>query len=663
MFNKRLQTLLLMVAVAVTYAVAQMSMPSKNDKTTYKPGNAWTLSYPLGFAIESTIDTIPFNYQRQAIPNMVTDAYATTGNLGAAGQTQLFAQRNPRATFFFRDPIQHWLPSAEKQKFYNVYVPTTIAGYSFGGNRDTGQERLSATFAGNVNRRIGAGAFIDYLYSKGIYANQAAKNLAYGFSGYYKGDRYQAQAYLYAYNSVIKENGGITDPLYITDPAELQGGISKIDTKTIPTNLSNAHNRLRGTRFFMSHTYNVGFWKDVQVNDTLTREEYVPVTQFIYSLDWDRGKHVFTHTSADNDFWGNNYLTLDDTHDLTEYNSLKNTIGISMIEGFQKWAKFGLSAYAQYELRKYTQANSYIYSNDDSDTPIQLTSLPAGVEIAPKHTENLLWVGGRLAKTKGSTLHYSADARFGLSGDIVGDIDISGYADTRMRLLGDTVQLSAKAHFRNTTQPYLLNNYISNHYVWQNNFGKTRSIGVGGELLIPWTDTRIAANWQSLQNYVFFNTAGMPQQDSGTVHLFSLSLNQHLQKGIWNWDNAITYQTTSNANVIPLPELTIYSNMYLHFNAFRVLNLQIGVDCDYYTKYRGVNYEPATMTFRVGDDWNIGNFPVMNAYITAKLYKTRFYVLYSHFNKGWFNNDYFSMPLYPINPTRLLFGLSIDFAN
>lgn len=147
------------------------------------------------------------------------------------------------------------------------------------------------------------------------------------------------------------------------------------------------------------------------------------------------------------------------------------------------------------------------------------------------------------------------------------------------------------------------------------------------------------------------------------MHLFYASVKQHLNFGIWNWDNALTYQTSSNAEVIPVPALTLYSNMYLKFNAFRVLNLQIGVDADYYTRYRGYNYEPATMTFRVGEDWKVGNFPFMNAYVTAKLYKVRFYVLYSHFNKGWFTKDYFAMPLYPVNPARLLFGLSVDFAD
>ncbi len=55
------------------------------------------------------------------------------------------------------------------------------------------------------------------------------------------GDRYEMQAAFDQFNSLNKENGGIVDDLYITDPAEIQGGSTKVDTKNIPTNLTAAH--------------------------------------------------------------------------------------------------------------------------------------------------------------------------------------------------------------------------------------------------------------------------------------------------------------------------------------------------------------------------------------------------------------------------------------
>lgn len=677
---KTLRILLFILAVAMRAVCAIAQTPSgtsdsEGAKTTtsFKAGNAWSLSYPLGLRFDAEMDTLTLNYQRQAIPSMVTDAYATTGNLGAEGLDMLYFSRPDRSQFFFADALHAWTPSAASQRLYNVYVPMTLASYNFGGGRNTNQDRLRATFAGNVNRRIGVGAFIDYIYSKGSYNYQATKDLSYGFSGYYTGDRYQAEAFVYQYNFLNKENGGITDDLYITDPAQLQGGVSKIEAKSIPTNLSAAHSRVRGTQFYMAHTYNVGYWHDVQVNDTLTREEYVPVIKFIYSMDYNRGKHVFRNSNAaegDKMWDSRRYLNPTATTDYTSYWSLANTVGVSMIEGFRKWVKFGLAAYLTYETRHFTQANKG-WEPPATDEPgvdepapeSPLTPLPDGIEVAPTGSQNLVWVGGQLTKQQGTLLRYDADAKFGLIGDVAGDIDVNGRVETRFRMLGDTVSISANARFRNLAQPYLLQHYISNHYAWENDFGKTRAFRVGGRLDIPWTRTSLTANWETLQNQVYFNTAGLPVQHGGTIHIFAAALTQKLKAGIWNWDNTITWQTSSNQEVMPLPALTVYSNMYLHFKAFRVLELQIGADCDYYTRYRGVNYEPATMTFRTGDDWKVGNFAFCNAYVTAKLYKVRFFVLFSHFNQGWFSSGYFSMPHYPVNPRRLQFGLSVDFAN
>ena len=663
------------VCLATAIAAFPQSVPSftpggssshsdkKSEKTVRKPGNAWIVDKTLGTHYKSTIDTLPYNYQKQAIPSMVTDAYATTGNLGAEGQTQIFFERNPHSDFFFNDALKAWMPSIETTKFYNVYIPMTLLSYNFGGNKKSNQDRLRAIFAGNVNRRIGVGANLDYLYSKGSYESQAVKDFNFGFTTYYNGDRYQVQAFYNHYNMLNKENGGITNDLYILDPAELQGGVSKIDPKNIPTRLSAAHTKVWGQELYINQAFNLGFWKEEAVNDTLTREVYVPVTKFLWTFDYQNARHKFSNTNATQaqDFWQNFYLNAQETNDKTSYWKMQNTLGVQLIEGFQKWAKFGLSAYASYEIRKYTQMTDSVTML--SPLPDGLTPLPQGVTVDPNGTQNLLWVGGRITKQQGSILTYNADAKFGLIGDVIGDIDISGDIATRFKLFGDTVSIKANGHFRNTAQPYLIQHYISNNFAWDNDFGKTRSFKVGGELTIPWTRTIISAGFENIQNHVYFDKNGLPAQEKDNIQVFSATLLQRIKFGIWNWDNSITYQTSSKSEVIPIPTLAIYSNMYLFFKAFKDLYVQFGVDCNYYTRYYAPVYQPATMTFHIQDEMKIGNYPFMNVYLTCKLKKTRFFVMFSHVNQGWFSKEYFSMPHYPLNPRRLQFGISVDFAN
>ena len=150
---------------------------------------------------------------------------------------------------------------------------------------------------------------------------------------------------------------------------------------------------------------------------------------------------------------------------------------------------------------------------------------------------------------------------------------------------------------QNSATTYLLQKYISNHFIWNNSFRKDALFPCRRELVIPWTKTKLRAGVENLQNYVYFDESSKPAQYGGNVQVFSATLDQKLRFGIWNWNNTITYQTSSNSDVIPLPALSIYSNMFLHFRAFRVLDLQIGIDCDWYSRYYGLQLQPATMTF------------------------------------------------------------------
>ena len=207
-----------------------------------------------------------------------------------------------------------------------------------------------------------------------------------------------------------------------------------------------------------------------------------------------------------------------------------------------------------------------------------------------------------------------------------------------------------------------MRHFRSNHFVWNNDFGKTRSLRFGGELSIPWTRTRLNVGVENVQNYLYFDQNAQASQYGGNVQVFSATLNQDFKFGVLHWDNRITYQTSSRQDVIPMPQLALNSNLYVMFKV-ATLFVQLGLDCDYFTKYKGVGFQPATMSFYNQRTVDIGNYPFVNAYINCKLSKTRFYVMMSHVNQGLTGTNYFSMPHFPMNPRRFQLGLCVDFAN
>lgn len=634
---------------------------AKSTKTV--TSSAWTIIEPLGLREESTIDTLLHNYYLKSVPSAVSPAYATTGNLGGEGLNLLYFERQPMSDFFFKDALSAWTPNSSTLKFYNTGQPMTLLSYNTGGGKETTQDRLQATFSGNVNKRTQIGAMLDYLYSKGSYNYQATNDLTWGASGSYIGDRYEFQGYFYHYDLLNKENGGITNDLYITDPAEVQGGSTKVDTKTIPTNLSTAHSRLKSTNLLINNRYKVGYWEEEKEGDSVVSRTYIPVTSFVWTLNYTDNKHLFRSMAngENKNFFDNIYLDANGTVDWTKHWSLSNTVGISLLEGFNKYAKAGLSVFATHQIRKYTLVADTL---DHATELTNLTPLPENLRGIPTNTtENLFWVGGQLTKQRGDLLRYNVTGKFGVNGPVAGDVDINGDITTRFKLFGDTVSIAAYGWFKNEEAPFLMKQFVSNHFIWNNDFGKVRNYRIGGRLNIPHTHSVLNVGVENVENYIYFNENCLPTQHDGNVQVFSASLEQNFKVGILNWDNKLTYQTSSDEQVIPLPKFAIYSNLYLLFKVAKVLDVQFGIDCDYYTKYKSVAYQPATMSFYNQNEVEIGNYPFMNAYVNMKLSKTRFYVLFSHVNQGWFDNNYFSLPHYPLNPRKFQIGVSIDLTN
>lgn len=154
-------------------------------------------------------------------------------------------------------------------------------------------------------------------------------------------------------------------------------------------------------------------------------------------------------------------------------------------------------------------------------------------------------------------------------------------------------------------------------------------------------------------------------QYTGNIQVFSAILNQNFRFGIFNWENEIAYQKSSNATALPLPDLTLYSNLYIKFKIAKVLNLELGGDVRYFTKYNAPDYSPAIGQF-VNQDRNsyvsIGNYPICNVYVNLLLKHFRFYIMGSHINSSM-NGNAFWAPHYPINPMVIRFGLSWNFYN
>ena len=401
----------------------------------------------------------------------------------------------------------------------------------------------------------------------------------------------------------------------------------------------------------------------VQADTAWMKTEYVPVTSFIHTLKFDNYKRIYQAYQSPTDFYANDYKVGpwggDSIYDKTKYMHLSNTFAISLLEGFNKWAKAGLKAFATSELRHF--------------------SLPALDGTETSYTEHNVSIGGQLSKTAGKTLHYDVTAETWLVGEDAGQLKIDASADVNFPLFGDTVTLMARGFFKRMNPTFYYRHYHARHFWWDNdNLDKILHSRIEGLFHYSKTKTTLRVAVDEIQNYTYMamgynmaddkrtgNTIDV-RQKGGSLSLITLALGQNFKLGPLNWENMITYQKSTDNDVLPVPDLNIYSNLYLRFKIAHVLKCDFGADARFFTKYYAPDYSPALGQYAVqtGDNkTKVGEYPIVNVYANFHLKQTRFFVMMSHVNAGSGSRDYFLTPHYPLNQRVFRFGVSWNFYN
>lgn len=406
-----------------------------------------------------------------------------------------------------------------------------------------------------------------------------------------------------------------------------------------------------------------------QADSMWMKKEFVPVTSFIHTIQFDNYRRIYQAYNTPSNYYANNYnvqeyLSGDSIYDKTRYYSLKNTFALSLLEGFNKWAKAGLKAFITSDLRHFTLPNA------------------TGIDSYNEHNFS---IGAQLSKTQGKLLHYDAIAETWLTGSDAGQMKLDVNADLNFKLFGDTLTLSANGFLYRLNPTFYYRHFHSRHAWWDNdNLSKIIHSRIQGILNYQKTRTTLRVEIDEIKNYTYFassyntvndnrvNHAIIVKQNNGLIHLLTASISQDFTFGPINWENMITYQNSSNKTILPVPALNIYSNLYLRFKIAHVLRCDFGADVRYFTKYYAPDYVPIlgqyaiqTNTDTNGNDnrIEIGNYPVANVYANFHLKHTRFFIMLSHFNAGTGRKNYFFTPHYPLNQSILRFGLSWNFFN
>ena len=609
---------------------------------------AWRIDPRFGERIPVPMDTMMYKFNQESLVDGQDVAVGYLGNLGSPAMTKIFFNEEDISPFNYLNAFKYYYRRPGTQQFLNTKQPYSNILYQTGGSKQSKEERFKGLLSMNFGKKLSVGFDIDYVYSRGYYQYLSNKQMNSNFFASYVSDRYQMHAFIGTNSYNNSENGGIKYPQYLKgdDPENPNETVDKNSSLTLPTNLSETWNKLYGSQFYVTNKYSVGYEKE----DTIG---FVPIASFIMTnhITQQRRKFYSNQTSLLNNFYGYQTAPSIETpdYDVDErmgFSSFKNTFAIQLNEGFRKWVKFGLTAFIEQDFIKY--------------------EMPAAVYpwvFQSTSSENSTIIGGVLSKEKGKFLKYNLSADIGILGYNVGETNLKADVTTTINVKGQDAYVKAIGYIKNIKPTYLQDHYVSKYYNWNNNFSDTRRVFIGGEINIPHTQTKLIGGIENIKNYIYYDSTGKISQDGGNTQVVSLRIDQNLQYGILHWNNQVVFQTSSNEDVIPLPKLSVYSNLYILVKLAKVLSIQLGVDAHYNSEYYAPGYNPALVQFYNQREYKVGNFPMSTAYANLHLKKTRFFLMMYNVAQGMGNTNYMTLPLYPVNPMIFKFGLSWNFSN
>ena len=686
---------------------------NNKHKEIPKGFTTWTIDQRFGDRTMVVPDTVSYLFMNTGLTTGITREHNFLGNLGSPRYNRIYADRKHDEVFLFTNVFDYFIKDPEDFHFINTLSPITNLSFNTCGDRTNGEDHLKALFAVNANKRLGVGFVFDYLYGRGYYQNQSTSLFDYTLFGSYIGSRYQAHFIASLNHQKQAENGGITNDNYITHPETFNEDYRENE---IPTVLTENWNRNDNQHILFTHRYSFGFQREVPMTEAeiearkfaieskkeeakrqleqdnkeegfssggneiqdlddiadidhpekWTKKEHVPVTSIIHTLNFNNYRRIYQAYQTPENFYANEYynkgkFTGDSIYDKTRHFSLQNTLAIALLEGFNRWAKAGIKVFATHSLEHFA-----------------LPNLEARMET---FNENTIFLGANISKQEGKHIHYDLNASFGALGSESGNINLDAHAEFNIPLFGKNLTSTLEGFFDREIPTFYYSRFQSRHAWWNyENLNHIIKNGLSLKMAYDLTGTEIRLGLNNVKNYTYFTTNYDISEDynisnmqvdvaqkSGNINVITLGLRQDFNIKPLHINLAATFQQTSDEDVLPLPKLDLWANLFLRFRIAKVLKCDFGADLRYFTSYYAPEYVPYIGQFAINTNSSnktkIGNYPFVNVYANFQLKHTRFFVMLEHATSGMGNKQYFLTPHYPTNGRILRFGLSWNFYN
>ncbi len=521
---------------------------------------------------------------------------------------------------------------AEDIKYY--HVPTPMTDLFFKTAMEQGQ-LVDAFLTVNTSPQFNFSVAYKGLRSLGKYQHILASTGNFRFTINYnaKNRKYFLRGHFASQDILNQENGGIVNKQQFESGDEEFTDRSRIDVA-----FQNAESFLLGKRYFFDQSYYLS-----NTPDSIHKTSLALHHRFNYETKLFRFEQ-----SSPNDYFGDAF-TSEPIYDQSRLKTLTNQLGVKFFNPILGNLYGAVKHY-----------NYNYYFNSILVTPQQtITNKLSGDDFLL--TAN--W------SKKINNIQVKANADLTVSGNISGN-----YLNAQIN-----IPFSKNTHFgaaisSSSVLPnfnYLLYQSDYQSYNWQNtNTFKTQKTNTlqASFAFKDWVSLK--ASYSIIDNFSYFglnanesNPQVQPYQNSGTINYLKAKLTNKINFGKFSLQNTLMFQEVQqDQKILNVPQLITRNTLYYSNHVFKkAMYLQTGVTFKYFTSYYANAYNPLLGEFYVQDQEKIGNFPLIDFFINAKVRQTRIYLKAEHLNSAFTGYNFYSAPNYPYRDFIVRFGLVWNF--
>lgn len=523
-------------------------------------------------------------------------------------------------------------------KYYSVATPLTEL--YFKTVMEQGQN-VDALITLNTSERFNFSIAFKGLRSLGKYINQltSAGNFRFTSSYFTKNKKYFANFHFTGQDLLNGENGGLTIPSDFESEDEAFRNRPRLQVF-----FSDAKSFLKGKRLFLDHSFRINS-KDANNNLFITHQLNYEHKFFEYNQA-SLNSEIGTGTGTFKRFGDVSSDAITKINDHTRYDRLYNKVGA--IYENKTLGKF------QFFIENFNYKYFYklVQTVGSVTFPNQLKATINSIGGQYEYRKNK-WNGKAMLSNSIST---QAFRNF--------DANLDYQINDKNKVSFQYQNISKLPNFN-----YILNQSAYINYTWLNNFKNEKINNITVNANTQWVNA--TAQFTTLNDYLYFQDVQQvanqqlvtPHQYSGTINYLSLKAAKEFKYKKWALDNTFLYQkVTQKEAILNVPDITLRSTIYFSDTVFKnAMFLQTGITINYFTEYFANDYNPILGEFFVQNEKQIGNFPMLDFFVNARVRQTRIFLKAEHFNSSFTGNTFYSAPNTPYRDFMIRFGLVWNF--